>query len=313
MLSGPTTDYFSDAHHIGRGSFPTPNESSLRTGLTPGGSGSMFPAASPSSAALFASLGSAGATPTTIDFHRTALSAAAKRDQQAAAAAQQAAITSNPTQQELTNGVNGTGAAANPKADTGKAASGPFEPHDNDAANGLFLLSQGRNGTPAGSNQFAVPAAPAPPVVTAIPPPVIPPPSTVQVKTNASPEAAMATAKRNAVVNGKAPSDAGSGVSDESEPPRPNTRGKGKRNSTAAGLTNGNGNGKAGARAAEERKSTPPKKKAKGNAAPPPMNMDDLMMDEDDDDSDDDDKKLGENGKKMTDEEKRKNFLERNR
>ncbi|KMQ81444.1 bzip transcription factor, partial [Lasius niger] len=46
-----------------------------------GGSGSMFPAPSPNSQALFAQLAGGGATPSTLDFHRTALSAAAKREQ----------------------------------------------------------------------------------------------------------------------------------------------------------------------------------------------------------------------------------------
>ncbi|KAH7109392.1 hypothetical protein B0J13DRAFT_462916 [Dactylonectria estremocensis] len=32
MFSGPANDYFGDTHHL-RGSFPTPNESSLRTGF----------------------------------------------------------------------------------------------------------------------------------------------------------------------------------------------------------------------------------------------------------------------------------------
>merc|ERR1711939_875884 len=74
MLAGPQQgDYFDS---IGRG-FPTPNESSLRTGLTPGGGGSMFPAPSPNSQALFNSLQSGGATPGTLDFYRTSLGAKA--------------------------------------------------------------------------------------------------------------------------------------------------------------------------------------------------------------------------------------------
>ncbi|KAK4982614.1 hypothetical protein LTR28_002672, partial [Elasticomyces elasticus] len=70
MLTGPTgaSDYFSSDHHF-PGSFPTPNESSLRTGLTPGGGGSMFPAPSPNSQALFNAMQSSGATPGTLDFH----------------------------------------------------------------------------------------------------------------------------------------------------------------------------------------------------------------------------------------------------
>ncbi|KAK9477331.1 hypothetical protein V1514DRAFT_334135 [Lipomyces japonicus] len=42
---------FVDAHHLRTGL--TPNESGIRTGLTPGGSGSIFPAPSPTTAALF--------------------------------------------------------------------------------------------------------------------------------------------------------------------------------------------------------------------------------------------------------------------
>jgi ATF/CREB family transcription factor len=279
MLSAPANDYFGDAHHL-RGGFPTPNESSLRTGLTPGGSGSMFPAPSPNSQALYASLAGGSATPSTIDFHRTALSAAAKREQGAQLAQ---GVTSQP--QEIANGV------VNGKTD-GKAASGQFDPHDNDAANGLFLLAQGRNGTPA-ANQFAATtqasshAHPAPVVPQAI---------------NTSPQ--MGSINGNGSVgSGRGVSEAGSAMSEESEIARPNTRGKGKRNSTAAATT--------GRRKAEEPPAkAPASKKAKVNNAPPITNGD--MDDYSDDEGD---MKHDENGTKikMTDEEKRKNFLERNR
>lgn len=77
MLTGPAggPGYFDEGF---RGSFPTPNESSLRSGLTPGGGGSMFPAPSPNSQALFNSIQSGGATPGTLDFHRSAMAAAAR-------------------------------------------------------------------------------------------------------------------------------------------------------------------------------------------------------------------------------------------
>jgi len=94
MLSGPQKgDYFSDGHHL-RGGPPTPNESGLRSGLTPGGGGTMFPEPSPNSQALFGQLASGGATPTTLDFHRTAMSvvAAQKKESQS----QQQNITSQP-------------------------------------------------------------------------------------------------------------------------------------------------------------------------------------------------------------------------
>lgn len=120
MLEGPAGggDYFGN---ISRG-FPTPNESSLRTGLTPGGGGSMFPAPSPNSQAIFNSLQSGGATPGTLDFHRTAMNAAARNKNQFPA-------TSNPQDQ------NGNMDAQ----------------HDaTDAANGLFMLAKG-----AQANQFS--------------------------------------------------------------------------------------------------------------------------------------------------------------
>ena len=100
-------------------------------------------------------------------------------------------------------------------------------------------------------------------------------------------------------------SEVGSIGSDDSEPPRPNTRGKGKRNSTSTATTNGR-------RKAEEAPGkAPASKKAKTNGASISMHdMEELSDDDDDDDMGGDD--MGPKGK-MTDEEKRKNFLERNR
>lgn len=133
MLAGPQQgDYFDS---IGRG-FPTPNESSLRTGLTPGGGGSMFPAPSPNSQALFNSLQSGGATPGTLDFHRTAMTAAAR----------------NKTNQFTSNPQESIPQTSNMDAQ-----------HDaTDAANGLFMLAKGGQA----NNQFAVPN-PAPSQVNA--------------------------------------------------------------------------------------------------------------------------------------------------
>ncbi|KAM5352466.1 hypothetical protein ACJ41O_005189 [Fusarium nematophilum] len=286
MLSGPANDYFGDTHHL-RGGFPTPNESSLRTGLTPGGSGSMFPAPSPNSQALFAQLASGGATPSTLDFHRTAMSAAAKRDQNGAPPRSQGqpqpppppqqqqppSVTSQP--QDMPNGA----AATKPEA---KPASGPFDPHDNDAANGLFMLAQGRNGA-QNTNQFAATSgAPG----HAHPAPVAP------QNMNTSPQM---SSLNGGSVRGMSE---GSMASDDSDQARPNTRGKGKRNPPP---TNG------------RRKADEPPAKAPANKKPkthPAMN------DNFDDVSDDESKMKHEEGgskSKMTDEEKRKNFLERNR
>ncbi|KAI0012599.1 Aft1 HRA domain-containing protein [Xylariaceae sp. FL0662B] len=278
MLSGPANDYFGDTSHTLRGGF-TPNESSLRTGLTPGGSGSMFPAPSPNSQALFAQLASGGATPSTLDFHRTAMSAAAakaNRDK-----TQGPATSSQPPE---TNGVTVKTEA--------KPASGAFDPHDNDAANGLFMLAQGaqgRNGNqpqyPVGGNQpvHAHPA-PAPPT-----------------QANTSPQMNGNGASVPPAARGV--SEAASGVSEESEPAKPNARGKGKRGSGGAAATNGR-------RKAEEMPAKQPVNK-KAKTAPSLNENDDHSSDDEDDDE-----KLDVNGQpkpKMTDEEKRKNFLERNR
>jgi ATF/CREB family transcription factor len=284
MLSGPTNDYFGDTHHI-RGGFPTPNESSMRTGLTPGGSGSMFPAPSPNSQALFAQLASSGATPGTIDFHRTAMSAAAaKREQHTLVPPP--SVTSQP--QEMSNGVTASNTESKP-------ATGPFDPHDNDAANGLFMLARGRNGAQP-ANNFAV----QPPQQTMPQPSARP-----QPQSSTSPQMNGASIPASST---RGISEAASAMSDESEQPRPNTRGRGKRNSAANGATTN------GRRKADDAPKGHANKKAKtnggGSISSGAGDMD--MMDHSDDDED---TKKDENGTKikMTDEEKRKNFLERNR
>ncbi|KAI1389427.1 Aft1 HRA domain-containing protein [Hypoxylon trugodes] len=275
MLSGPANDYFGDTSHTLRGGF-TPNESSLRTGLTPGGSGSMFPAPSPNSQALFAQIASGTATPSTLDFHRTAMSAAAakaNRDKQ-----QPQPATSQPAE---TNG-------ATVKTEA-KPASGAFDPHDNDAANGLYMLAQGaqgRNGTqtqyPVGGNQ-PVHAHPAPP----------------QPNQSSSASPHMNGNGVTSSTPARGVSEAASGVSEESEPAKPNIR-KGKRGGAAA--TNGR-------RKAEEAPAKQPANKKPKTASS--INSNDHSSDDDDDE---DEKGDGSQPKsKMTDEEKRKNFLERNR
>ncbi|KAI1270574.1 Aft1 HRA domain-containing protein [Xylariaceae sp. FL1019] len=278
MLSGPATDYFGDTSHTLRSGF-TPNESSLRTGLTPGGSGSMFPAPSPNSQAIFASLtNNGGATPSTLDFHRTAMSAAASK-----AGRDKSQPNGSATSQPQENGV-----AIKSEA---KPASGAFDPHDNDAANGLFMLAQGaqqRNGPqqtqyPVGGNQ----------PVHAHPPPA---PAN---QPNASPR--MNGNGAHPPPNARSVSEAMSHGSEENEAPKPTTRGKGKRGGAAA--TNGR-------RKADEAPAKQPASK-KAKTAPSPQSQEEATSEEDEDD----DHKTNPDGTKtkMTDEEKRKNFLERNR
>lgn len=236
----------------------------------------MFPAPSPNSQAFIAQLASGGATPSTLDFHRTAMSAAAKRDPNQANGNQsqqqqnqqshnkpqgQPPATSQP--QEMSNG--GAQVKTEPKT---------FDPHDNDAANGLFMLAQGGN---QGANQFAATTAPS---GHAHPAPVQP------------------------HMNG-GPVEEGRGVSEDSNmsilsgQAKPVTRGKGKKNPPA---TNGR------RKAEEPPAKAPPSKKSKHDFSMPGMSEEPSDDDEGDDDTGD-----GNGKSKMTDEEKRKNFLERNR
>ena len=252
MLEGPAGggDYFGN---ISRG-FPTPNESSLRTGLTPGGGGSMFPAPSPNSQAIFNSLQSGGATPGTLDFHRTAMNAAARNK-------------------------NNYPNTSNPEGQNGNMDN----QHDaTDAANGLFMLAKGGQ-----ANQFAQ-------------------------NGNSQQQQQMQT--RSA--GGQRTSNASeqTGASPEEEDNKSSARGK--------------KGGKAPANGRRKSEATPKgsNKRQKGNNGGP-VNVDpaldpdaDMMGDDDDDDvgsmMDEDDmgeEPKGKNGKKMTDEEKRRNFLERNR
>ncbi|KEF62964.1 activating transcription factor, other eukaryote [Exophiala aquamarina CBS 119918] len=251
MLAGPQQgDYFDS---IGRG-FPTPNESSLRTGLTPGGGGSMFPAPSPNSQALFNSLASGGATPGTLDFHRTAMNAAARNKNN------QFATTSNPQEPQ-------------PQTNTNMDAQ-----HDaTDAANGLFMLAKGGQG----NNQFAVANS------------AQPARSTQDQK-----------ASNGNVSGGDADSNGSPGDNSRS-----NTRGgRGKKPTKAEPASKNSRKSDATPKGSNKR--------SKGNSGAANVDpaLDPHEEDEDDNsDMDEDMETTHPNGKKMTDEEKRRNFLERNR
>ena len=313
MLTGPTggNDYFGEGHL--RGGFPTPNESSLRTGLTPGGGGSMFPAASPNSSALLQQLASAGATPGTLDFHRTAMNAARKTDAATAAnagttadagvlTAADAAPTTRSAADQVAMPAPTVDAPArappqHPKAD-------PFGQHDaNDAANGLFLLAQARSG-PQPPGQFA---APAPQAATTSAAP------TQYTSPSIAKRAARNAGSIGGSIDGSAPavSEMSGDMSDSgaSEHAKPNARGKGKKKGTAGSAGK---SATATRRKAEDTPSRkgPPAKKAKSTSA---SAMPDFTHDSDEEEVDMKADMLDSNGKKMTDEEKRKNFLERNR
>jgi ATF/CREB family transcription factor len=280
MLSGPTgqTDYFSESF---RG-FPTPNESSLRTGLTPGGGGSMFPAASPNSQAIF-NLQSGGVTPSTADFHQSALRAAAANQIKLAA-------TSSAKQQSetATAGMDRQNNFPPLQQPRQRAQNDPFANHDvSNAANDLLSFATQNGGARNGQQPFSMP--PQQPAVNAGHMPVQP---------------VMQENGHRRDTKGSINSMAGSAdtgdfsESGQSEQAKTTTRSRGKKgaanNKQSAGTK----------RKAEETSKGPIRKKSMA------MSMDEDM---DDDDEDHDMKEETINGRKMTDEEKRKNFLERNR
>ncbi|KAI9759679.1 MAG: hypothetical protein M4579_002156 [Chaenotheca gracillima] len=322
MLTGPTgssNDYF-DPHL--RASFPTPNESSLRTGLTPGGGGSMFPAPSPNSQAIYNQLASGGATPSTIDFHRTAMNFANQRKNENGPTNPQDAA-NNPAEQGVANQTNPRikqeqnmaprTQAQQKQQMQANASADPFGQHDaNDAANGLFLLAQARNGAQGAQNPFGAgnqnPAANQ--VMGNAAQATMANQMANMQSQNASPNMAKRAANeaRNSI--GGSLSGSARGVSEMSgdfsdsgaDLPKSNTRSKGKKGSSAKGAANGR-------RKAEDTPSKqPPNKKAKANNA---SAMPDFTIDSDE--GEDKNNDMHESGRKMTDEEKRKNFLERNR
>ncbi|EEP82592.1 AtfA protein [Uncinocarpus reesii 1704] len=267
MLTGPSGSAdFLDS--IGRG-FPTPNESSLRTGLTPGGGGSMFPAPSPGATSMLQQLQSGGATPSTLEFHRTAINAARKNGA--------GAPTSNPQDPEILQ------QAANMEITKSGPQLDPFtHPDATDAANGLYMLAKGGQ---ADSMQYP------------------------QAGSQAASEARDAYSRNNTPLNGSFIARNGDvtdphlngNMSDGTvDHAKPNGRSKGKK-STAKASNTANGR-----RRAEETKGGS-NKKAKGANG--------VAIDRGNEDEDKMSQNEGGTGhsKKMTDDEKRKNFLERNR
>jgi len=295
MLTGPTgqSDYF-DPHF--RGSFPTPNESSMRTGLTPGGGGSMFPAPSPNSQALFQQLQSGGATPSTLDFHRTALSAAAQAKANSFSAASGPAVSTAVADAPVPASMDpkqyqNAPAVQQPSTD-------PFGQHDADAANSLFLLTQANGARTNG--QFAVPGQPA----------------HIQTNMHQVPGHINPQSQENSPLSKRAPKNSISSMAgsaetgdysdsgEEAQPKPVANKSRNKKNSTSKASTTNNSRRKA----SETPAKPPANKKAKGNNGM--ANLDDDMMDSEDEASMKDEMP---DGRKMTDEEKRKNFLERNR
>jgi ATF/CREB family transcription factor len=210
----------------------------------------MFPAPSPNSQALFNQLQSGGATPGTLDFHRTAMTAAARSK------TNQYPSTSNP--QESSN---------------------MDAQHDaTDAANGLFMLAKGAQA----NGQFAVP------------------------NSNTQPAQTRSTDRR---ANGSAD---GSAHSDQAGSPEDTPTARRGKKATVKAETPANNRRKS------EATTKASNKRAKGSNGAVHVDpaLDPLKEDDEedmDDDEDMDDMPTSGGKSKMTDEEKRRNFLERNR
>lgn len=229
----------------------------------------MFPVPSPNSQAILSQLQSGGATPSTIDFHRTALNAAKRSGFNAP--------TSNATSEpeQLITMDNKT---------SQPAVVDPFTHHDAaDAANGLFMLAKG--GQANGS--YAVAAQ-----------------NTQNTQAELGPETRRTTRKgNNSVASGREMT--GEGSDTQGEQAKSAAKNKGKKNAAAAKVTTP----ATGRRKAEETPSKGANKKAKVSHGPIEATPEEESDDEDMKSQDGD----GKDSKKMTDEEKRRNFLERNR
>ena len=234
----------------------------------------MFPAPSPNSQALFQALQNGGATPGTVDFHRTAINAAARTKNS------QLGQTSNPQEENQSN----------PKME--KSQQDQFASNDAEAANGLFMLAKGGQT----SNQYAMAKQQMQHQRQPLP-----------NKSNASPQDAH---RRNTASMGSLSGPDMSGQQSDSpeEVSKPTTRGgKGKKTAKAQAATSNR-------RKADDSTHKTSNKRSKGNLGS--INLDPSLEPNDDEDEDvslEDEPTHDANGKKMTDEEKRKNFLERNR
>jgi len=253
----------------------------------------MFPASSPSTSQLFFG----GATPGTMEFQKTALSAARK-----SAHPQPPLIP--PQNSELKSEDNVSHVNSSHDQSKSRQPSDPFnaDPAHN-AANGLYLLAQmGGSGAPNPYQQSHMSSG-------------IPPNATnMDSSPNLAKRAAMnnATSAASRAVSGSVVANGVRGVSeisnnrsDSSEEPEGtsarkgrSTRGKSTTTNTGKRKNDGGSDGKSAMN-----------KKSK-NARSAMSGSDDGEPEDYDDDGQNDTRK---DGKKMTDEEKRKNFLERNR
>lgn len=295
----------------------TPNESGIRSGLTPGGSGSLFSA--PQNA-MFQFVGSGGATPGTMEFHKTAIAAARKSQP-----------TLNTSQHISVKPEENTSTHNDHDQQNPRQHSDPYHGSDpaHNAASGLFLLAQaqhqqgdgatvsmtGSNPGYQGSNQLpsGLPGSNGGSIESSSPS------LAKRAVVNSANNAAMSGAINRSVSGGSMAnsvrgiseisddfSDSG-GEGDMQTSTNSSSRNTRARKVKGAGSTTGR-------RKAEDQSPgggrSQQNKKTKGNQG--------QSISGGSDDGNDgmdgiDDNQTGKDGKKMTDEEKRKNFLERNR
>lgn len=247
----------------------------------------MFPVPSPNSQALFNQLQSGGATPSTLDFHRAALKANAAQNQQAFNNIPTSEPTSQPPDQ---NSQMSMDQKSFPQQQDN------FHHDDTGAASLLMLAAQGtQNGVR--NQQFAVPGQPPHHLNTQMP-------QQMQnhmgsQSTDTSPVARRAAKNSITSVTGSAETGDFSD-SAQSEQAKPTTRSRGKKGGSKSTPNN-------------RRKADDGAVKGPANKRQKQNNSNANHTADESDEEGSPKQELNENGKKMTDEEKRKNFLERNR
>jgi len=268
----------------------------------------MFPAPSPNTQALFG-FGS-GATPGTLEFQKTAMVAqAVNRPAKSNVTTQPipASKAEDPDAMDV-SGMNANKMPQQPQQP--RHPSDPFGVDANAAASGLYMLAQ-QGQQHQTDNQFVAANMPqgmsVPQANGAVP-------MNVNAIGNNLKRNSIATSNhsRNASSTARGQSEAsedmaGSDAAD-TNPKNKKAKTSGKKGAMNAGVIKGTGKG----RKADEPKVPAGKKKSKpaSSLGDEDEDMDDI---DDMDDGDDGNGEDGQDSKKMTDEEKRKNFLERNR
>ncbi|TQS38941.1 hypothetical protein Golomagni_00544 [Golovinomyces magnicellulatus] len=290
MIGGPqkaADDYFGDEHHIRdlRSGFLTANESALRSGftpgteshvrvgITPGGSSTMFPELVSNPPPVYNSITSRAATPSTLEFHRVAINAK-KRNQPQSQPQQQVSATSQP--QEHAN-----------ETEIKSPMSGNFD-DANAAASGLFLLAQSRE-SPQTNNKYTTSNAQLP----AHAHPAVKKSEKEEKVVKKSPN--LQHQKRTSISTSSRADDSVS----ENEKKKSQSQERNKRPSPVVASRR---------KASEPSSKTHSVKKSRSNNGTAQV-----VEEQQSEDEVENNNEAGTDGKKMSDEEKRKNFLERNR